>query len=320
MELRQLREFSTTEIMEFWNREIGDAFPLREELWEQNTFDDLNLMEEACVAFAEDGELAGFIVAKRLLEVSEAAMQPDVGWISCLLVGRQSRRQDLGERLLRHAEDHFAQAGVREIRLGQDPWHFFPGIPAEDAETADWFERRGYRREYVESDLLREVSGQSAYQLTNPTEHFRVLEREELPELVAFLAQQFPGRWHYEALRYLETGAGGEEFIGFYIEGSLKGFCRINDSGSPLIAQNVYWAPLFTCELGGIGPLGIDRSVRGQHFGLDLVKAAANELMGRGSEAIIIDWTGLVPFYEKLGFRVWKQYITMAKICDSEEE
>ncbi|HSJ37616.1 MAG TPA: GNAT family N-acetyltransferase [Planococcus sp. (in: firmicutes)] len=320
MELRQLRDFSTTEITEFWNREIGNAFPLREELWEQNTFDDLNLMEEACVALAEDGELAGFIVAKRLLEQSEAAMQRDVGWISCLLVGREARGHDLGERLLRHAEDRFAQAGVREIRLGRDPWHFFPGIPAEDTETADWFKLRGYKRGPIETDLVREVKGQGSYNLANPSEHFRVLEREELPELVDFLAVNFPGRWHYEALRYLETGAGGQEFIGFYIEGTLKGFCRINDSGSPLIAQNVYWAPLFNGELGGIGPLGIDRSVRGHQFGLDLVKAAANELMGRGSESIVIDWTQLVPFYEKLGFQVWKQYITMAKTLGSEKE
>lgn len=320
MELRQLREFSTTEITEFWNREIGDSFPLREELWEQNTFDELNLMEDACVAFGEAGQLAGFIVAKRFMEQSEAAMQQEVGWITCLLVGRVARRQDLGERLLRHAEDCFSLAGIKEIRLGRDPWHFFPGVPAEDIETAGWFERRGYRRESLESDLLREVNGQAAYELTNPPEHFRVLEREELPELVEFLAINFPGRWHYEALRYLETRAGGQEFIGFYIEGKLKGFCRINDLGSPLIAQNVYWAPLFTCDLGGIGPLGIDRSVRGHQYGLDLVKAAANELMGRGSEAIVIDWTQLVPFYEKLGFQVWKQYITMAKTCDSEGE
>ncbi|WP_422122267.1 GNAT family N-acetyltransferase [Planococcus sp. X10-3] len=320
MELHQLREFSTTQITEFWNREIGDSFPLREELWEQNTFNDLNLIEEACVAFAEGGKLAGFIVAKRLLEHSEAKMQRDVGWIPCLLVGRDARRQNLGERLLRHAEEHFTQTGIKEIRLGRDPWHYFPGIPAEDAETADWFERRGYERESIESDLMREVKGQASYKLANPPEHFRVLEREDLPELIDFLALHFPGRWHYEALRYLETGAGGQEFVGFYIEGILKGFCRINDSASPLIAQNVYWSPLFDGTLGGIGPLGIDRSVRGRQYGLDLVKAAANELVRRGSDAIIIDWTQLVPFYEKLGFSVWKQYITMAKTLNSEKE
>ena len=66
-------------------------------------------------------------------------------------------------------------------------------------------------------------------------------------------------------------------------------------------------------EMGGIGPLGIDRAIRGKHFGIDLVKAAANELIGRGVTDIVIDWTQLIAFYEKLGFTPWKQYQSMAK-------
>lgn len=320
MELRQLREFSTSEIAGFWNREIGDVFPMREALWEQNTFDDLNLIEEASVAFTEAGELAGLIVAKRFQEQSEAAMQWDIGWIQCLLVSRKMRGLGLGERLLKHAEDILLLAGVQEIRLGRDPWHYFPGIPAEDTDTACWFERRGYRRESVETDLLRRIKGETLYELANAPELYRVLGREDLPALTNFLKESFTGRWHYEALRYLETGAGGREFVGFFIEGTLKGFCRINDSKSPLIAQNVYWSPLFEGELGGIGPLGIARNVRGHQYGLDLVKAAANELMRRGADSIVIDWTQLVPFYEKLGFNIWKQYITMAKTLAAEKE
>lgn len=320
MELRQLREFSASEIAEFWNREIGDVFPMREALWEQNTFDDLNLVEEASVAFTEAGKLAGVIVAKRFQEQSEAAMQQDIGWIQCLLVSQEMRGLGLGERLLKHAEDSFLLEGVTEIRLGRDPWHYFPGIPAEDADTAGWFERRGYRRESVETDLLRHIDEDAPYELANAPGLYRVLSQEDMPALTDFLKESFPGRWHYEALRYLETGGGGREFVGFFIEGTLKGFCRINDSKSPLIAQNVYWSPLFEGELSGIGPLGIARNVRGHQYGLDLVKAAANELMHRGADAIVIDWTQLVPFYEKLGFSVWKQYVTMAKTFAAEKE
>jgi hypothetical protein len=43
------------------------------------------------------------------------------------------------------------------------------------------------------------------------------------------------------------------------------------------------------------------------------VKAAANELIGRGVTDIVIDWTQLVAFYEKLGFTPWKQYQSMTK-------
>jgi len=80
-----------------------------------------------------------------------------------------------------------------------------------------------------------------------------------------------------------------------------------------MIAQNVYWSKLFKGNLGGIGPLGVDRQVRGNHYGIDLVKAATNELIRRGMDYIVIDWTQLVDFYGKLGFSSWKQYKTMSK-------
>ncbi|MCM3611616.1 GNAT family N-acetyltransferase [Planococcus sp. MERTA32b] len=313
MELRPLREFSTQEIIELWNLEIGNDFPMQEALWEQNTFGDLNLIEEGSVAFTEDGKLAGFIAVKSFQELSEAIMPQDIGWIQCLLVKKEMRGQGLGSRMLKHAEECLGHRGMREIRLGRDPWHYFPGIPVEYEETVQWFKGQGYSRDSIESDLFRRVEGTAPYDLVNSTGHFRVLEQQDLPELLDFLEAAFPGRWHYEALHYLETGASGREFLGLYIEGTLKGFCRINDSASPLIAQNVYWSSLVEGELAGIGPLGIDRTARGKGYGLDLVKAAANELMARGSAAIVIDWTGLTAFYEKLGFAVWKQYTAMSK-------
>lgn len=320
MELRQLREFGTHEITDLWNREIGNDFPMQEVLWERNTFEDMNLIEEGSVAFTEDGKLIGFIVAKSFQELSEAELQNDIGWIQCLLVKKEMRGQGLGGRMLKHAEECLEQRGIKEIRLGRDPWHYFPGIPVEYEEAVQWFGRKGYSRESIESDLVRLVEGAAPYDSVNSTEHFRVLEQRDLPELLDFLKAAFPGRWHYEALHYLETGASGREFMGLYIEGKLKGFCRINDSDSPVIAQNVYWSRLFDGELAGIGPLGVDRTVRGKAYGLDLVKAAANELMARGSAAIVIDWTGLTAFYEKLGFTVWKQYRAMSKKTVDEKE
>lgn len=320
MELRQLHEFTVQEITGLWNREIGKAFPMREALWQQNTFDDLNLFEEASVAFSEDGKLIGFIVAKKFQEITDAQMPVNVGWIQCLLVKKEMRNQGLGSRLLKHAEDCLEQKGIKEFRLGRDPWHYFPGVPVENEETVQWFEQKGYSRDSVESDLMRQVDGAAPYDLVNSEGHFRVLEQRDLPELLDFLKAAFPGRWHYEALHYAETGASGREFIGLYIAGALKGFCRINDSASPVISQNVYWSPLFEGELAGIGPLGIDRTARGKTYGLDLVKAAANELRARGSAAIVIDWTGLIAFYEKLGFTVWKQYTAMSKKTVDEKE
>lgn len=313
MKVKPLSEIQVSDIVELWNEEIGERFPMSEALWKQNTTNEPNVMKEGSFAVIEEGNLRGFIVTKRNMEKLEAKMPTNIGWIQCMLVKKTFRNKGLGSQLLKLAEKALVDAGVNEIRLGRDPWHYFPGVPLEDKQTINWFGKRGYVKGGVETDLIKDVRNGELYKLTNPSEHYRLLTKDDIPSLLTFLERVFPGRWHYEALHYELIGGSGREFMGFFMDGELQGFCRMNDSRSPVIAQNVYWSALIEGEMGGIGPLGIDRTIRGKHFGIDLVKAAANELIGRGVTDIVIDWTQLMAFYEKLGFTPWKQYQSMAK-------
>lgn len=308
-----LGEVETHDIVNLWNTTIGDRFPMTIALWTQNTSNDPNVIQKGSIAIIENGELIGFIVSKRFQEELDANMSTSVGWIQSMIVKNTFRKQGIGTLLLQHAEMKLKEAGVNEIHLGRDPWHYFPGVPLEDKLAIEWFTNQGYVKKTIETDLKRDVSDVSPYPLTNSNDHYRLLKNEELPLLLQFLKRSFPGRWHYEAVHYDLLNGSGREFIGFFIDGELRGFCRINDSLSPVIAQNVYWSALGTGEMGGIGPLGIERSIRGKHFGLDLVKVAANELIGRGVKEIVIDWTQLVSFYEKIGFGLWKEYQAMVK-------
>lgn len=308
-----LSDISIAEIVELWNEEIGDRFPMNTALWNQNTVNEPNVLEAGSLAVMEDGKLRGFIVAKRYVEKLDTQMPTTVGWIQCMLVRMSSRKEGIGSELLRLAEQALREAGVGEIRLGRDPWHYFPGVPLEDEATSDWFGKRGYEKGGIETDLIKDCRNDELYSLANPSEHYRLLIQNDIPSLLRFLERVFPGRWHYEALHYELIGGSGREFMGFFVDGELQGFCRMNDPQSPVIAQNVYWSALCDGKMGGIGPLGIAREIRGNHFGIDLVKAAANELIGRGMTDIVIDWTQLIPFYEKLGFTTWKQYQSMTK-------
>lgn len=316
MRIIQLAEVAASDIVALWNEEIGDRFPMSIALWNQNTTNEPNVLKEGSLAVMEKGELNGFIVAKRYSEKLEATMPTSVGWIQSMLVRKSCRNQGLGSNLLQLAERALIEAGVEEIRLGRDPWHYFPGVPLEDQTSIHWFEKQGYIKGGIETDLIKDVRDRELFSLTNSSEHYRLLTKDDIPSLLRFLKRTFPGRWHYEALHYDLIGGSGREFIGFFIEDELLGFCRLNDPKSPVIAQNVYWSALRQGQLGGIGPLGIDREIRGSHFGIDLVKSAANELIGRGMTEIVIDWTQLVAFYGKLGFTPWKQYQSMAKTVE----
>ncbi|NKI22939.1 GNAT family N-acetyltransferase, partial [Paenibacillus dendritiformis] len=52
-------------MLDLWNRELGEHFPMREELLRQNTFEDVNVYAPGSwLAHDTDGTPLGFVVAK----------------------------------------------------------------------------------------------------------------------------------------------------------------------------------------------------------------------------------------------------------------
>lgn len=301
------------ELVSLWNLELGRDFPMRKELFKQNSFQDENVCYEASrIMVDEQDRIIGFVVAKRWQESLEVPMKDKTGWIQVIVVHHEYRNKGIGSNLLRHAEESLQLAGMQEILLGKDPWHYFPGVPLESCEG--WFDKRGYHSFGKEFDLLCKYDGEGAKELPSlPHVEFSLLKHEDKDAFLGFLHRCFPGRWEYEALHYFQKGGDGREFAVLKKENKIIGFSRINDSTSPLIAQNVYWAPLFSEELGGVGPLGVDSNERGNGYGLAIVQAAIAFLRNRDVKNIIIDWTGLVDFYRKLDYEVWKGYTSYRK-------
>jgi beta-N-acetylhexosaminidase len=312
-----------TELSLLWNRELGDQFPMQEQLLRQNSFSDVNVLQGGSWIAVDEisGKIVGFIVAKLWQEHREFVLGAGAGWIQVLLVDRDYRRLGIGSELLKRAETALLEHGVHKILIGRDPWHYFPGVPKEYPKVRTWLESKGYKDDNrVENDLLAIYDQSSASKL--PIQEgvsYRLLEIHEKNELLAFLRRCFPGRWEYEAIRYFELGGTGREFVVIETDGHMIGFCRINDSSSPIIAQNVYWSPLFEDELGGIGPLGVDSAYQGKGYGLAVVQAGVHFLRERGIRKIVIDWTTLVAFYEKLNYRVWKSYDSFSKVVETKE-
>ncbi|WP_152657905.1 GNAT family N-acetyltransferase [Oceanobacillus sp. CFH 90083] len=302
-------------VVQLWNGEIGTDFPMRKELFKQNSFEDENICKQAsAIAVDDEGNVAGFVVAKIYQEKHKVDISRTTGWIQVLLVGESQRNQGIGSTLLANAEKYLKKAGAKLILLGRDPWHYFPGIPVELKETKAWFERKGYENTGTEHDMIRKYSVHDEIKIPNMNGvECCVLDLADKELFLDFLHRCFPGRWEYEAIHYFRKGGTGREFAIMKKEKKIIGFCRMNDEQSVLIAQNVYWAPLFKEKLGGIGPLGVDKRERGQGYGLAIVEAGINFLRERGHSRIVIDWTGLISFYNKLGYTVWKSYSAYKK-------
>lgn len=299
------------DMCQLWNRELGRDFPMRYELFKQNTILDRNLFRNGSwITVDRENKVTGFIISKMWNEEDlNVDFGRGTGWIQVLTVASNYRNSGVGTSLLRKAENAFKQREISKIVLGKDPWHFFPGIPFEYDSVKTWFERRGYAYTHRVYDMYRNYSAEEPCRLSRRRGiRFYLMGECAKGKLLAFLNRCFPGRWEYEAIQYFERGGTGREYVIFEINGEIKGFCRINDSRSPFIAQNTYWAPLFDSELGGIGPLGIDPELRGRGYGTALVQAGIYFLRKRGIQHVVIDWTDLTEFYGKLGYRVWKSY------------
>ncbi|WP_368901704.1 GNAT family N-acetyltransferase [Oceanobacillus oncorhynchi] len=315
MKLESWNDRRIDALVQLWNQEIGSHFPMRKELFKQNSFEDENICEKAsAIAIDEENHVVGFVVAKRYQEKMEAGMSKEIGWIQVLLVAENRRNQGIGSLLLANAETHLKAAGVKQILLGRDPWHYFPGIPMELAEAKSWFEQKGYQNSGIEHDMIRKYHNDDVAAVPQITGiECQVLELEDKDSFLDFLHRCFPGRWEYEAIHYFQKGGTGREFAILKKGQQIIGFCRMNDENAPFVAQNVYWAPLFQEELGGVGPLGVDANERGKGYGLAVVEAGIGFLRERGVSRIVIDWTGLTAFYNKLGYTVWKSYAGYSK-------
>lgn len=297
-------------IVNLWNKEIGNDFPMRKELFLQNSFQDKNVNHKVSqIVLNEEKQVIAFIVVKEFKEKNIVDMHEQTGWIQALLVDENYRNQGIGSRLLKDAEEHFKQLNKGQILIGRDPFHYFPGVPSQYESVCRWFEKRGYEKEDTEVDLSCTYDVNEKIEMPQfENVEFTEASRDDQDDLIAFLHRCFPGRWEYEAIKYFESGCSGREFTLLKVNGEIKGFCRMNDPQSEIIAQNVYWAPLFEEGLGGVGPLGVDSSERGKGYGLAIVQAAIAFLRKRGIKHIVIDWTGLIEFYQKLGYSVWKEY------------
>ncbi|NOU64498.1 GNAT family N-acetyltransferase [Paenibacillus sp. LMG 31461] len=307
-----------SDMVALWNKELSDSFPMRLRLLEQNVVGDrLWLREGSWVALEQSsGRVVGFVIAKMASEVTvRFGIRGDMGWIQALMVDPEHRNKGIGSYLLYKAEEALQNAGARRIMLGNDlHGRLFPGIPDQLEETKAWFEKRTYTFLEHSFDLLNAYEEGQIISL--PAVHeasFRVANRHDREGLTTFMNRCFPGTWDYQHRDYWERGGTGREFVLLEKEGSIIGFCRMNDAQSPLLAQNIYWSPLFEGELGGIGPLGIDESFRGHKYGISIVQAAIHYLLQRDVRHVVIDTTPFVDFYGKLGYQSWKSYARYAK-------
>jgi len=197
-------------LLSLWNGAMGDEFPLDGRLLSQQLA--LDTDPRRCFAYRDDsGRLVAAALAKMAARPGPSGAPPARGYLSFIVVDRSLRRRGIGSRLLAAAEDWLAGLGAEGVRLGQDHYHFFPGLPVGAAfEPAVAFAAaRGFRPEGDECDLiadLRETRVDAALATPPAGYEYRYYRRSDDAALESFAARCFPGRWAAELREAIAAG------------------------------------------------------------------------------------------------------------------
>lgn len=302
-----------TPIMTLWNEENGMIYPISHKMFLGSVVNNENLLRDNSYVVKDGNELVAFILTKAWHEDTIVPLYKEIGWISLVYVKKRYRNQGIGSKLFQLVEEYFKENGKTKIIIGADPYNFFPGLPVDFVNHKRWFKNRGYIVEKEDYDMIRAFEENDApLPLPEIPYEIRLSTLDDKNRLLRFLNRNFKGRWEYEAMQYYRNGGNGREFVIILDGEEVIAFCRINDRHSPEVLHNINWSSRFK-QLGGVGPLGVDREYRKMKLGYCVTAYAINEVQRRGCTHCIIDWTSLVDYYKQFGFEVWKTYYKINK-------
>ncbi|OPJ60778.1 GNAT family N-acetyltransferase [Clostridium oryzae] len=309
--------------MRLWNDNLGAVYPMDYKLFSQNLRGDRQ--NKKMVGVFDEGKLIAFIVYKQSIYKS-GLLEPDrqVGYINSIIVDMHYRKQGIAKKLLSEAEKDLKAAGVKNIHVAGDTYHFFPGIPSECIFAEEFFNSMGYKIEGESYDLIADISKVDFSRLPgislNRDSRYAVklLDINEKAELYSFFERCFPGRWYEEFLEFFEMGMEDRDVVVMKDGDKIIGFAHIYDNKSKFIGAPVYWRQSLGSNYGGLGPIGIDEAYRKCGLGLLILYKALEILKQRNVENMVIDWTSrqIINYYGKFNFMPWRKYKHATKVED----
>jgi len=79
------------------------------------------------------------------------------------------------------------------------------------------------------------------------------------------------------------------------------------------MGSNVNWGSQKGQKYCGLGPIGIANNCRGKGYGIYLMIKIIQYFQQKGYRHMIIDWTDLIDYYDKVEFKPWIKYFLLYK-------
>ncbi len=302
-----------------WSAACGPDLAISPRFVEYNTRPATGAVQSGCVMLQGD-QPVGFVLASALPDSPDVS-PPELGWIDAMAVLPKFQRQGIGGELLAWAEEWLLRQGCAYAHLGGSLRPFTPGLPAELGADA-FFGRRGYQAPAwgrvdwdVACDLSEYDIPNTKYQISNMT--IQSGQPGDETAVRDFFRRTFPGRWRFEFEEFLREQGRLSDYVLLWSGRGVEGFARLtlNDSERPLERFYMHRLPR---PWGQLGPIGVSDDCRGKGYGGALLDAGLRWLRERGVRGCVIDWTRLLDFYGKFGFRPYRQYAMLLKSLTSE--
>lgn len=304
MRLVPLQDVGVQAIVGLWCEFLPNELSIDESLFRDKVLDSPLLNPEASLAAVDDERLVGFAVVKSsptpsLYEGSatDQAHLNSIAWSA----------PAAGSMLLEHVRTVLKRQGKVRLVFGQDSGHFFPGCPESCEALKSGLAAAGFQAGEktfdVGADLTRYVS---PTRLPEETE-FRLLKDSDLPDLDRFLEREFSPRWRYDTMT-MSSIEGPHTVAGLYVEGEFSGFALLQTWETTEPIGGGVWHCALGDHWGALGPIGVAKHLQGRGLGTAFLGASLACLRDSGVRNCIIDWTGLVDFYGKHGFKICHVY------------
>ena len=318
-----LAPFDTTffeDAIHIWNAASHPDYSINQRLISYNFTPCTNETIEGRIAL-QRGKPVGFILVCVVLGGA-------LGWVSLIAVHPSAQKQGIASSLLTWAEIWIKEQGCKRIRIGGNFRPFLPGLPYVMREHAAFFEKHGYQesaRQPYEYDIARSLKDyQPRYKeaavnqpvpihLPDSYPFISPMQSGEESLMLNFFHREYPGRWEFEAQEFVKNNGRASDYLLLRVNNEVHGFCRLTLSDSERPIERFYPQRL-PQPWGQFGPLGLSRSARGHGIGGYLIDVAALHMHSLGVDGCVIDWTSMVDFYGKFGFKVYNQYISFFKV------